>query len=107
MTTEHPQALERRIAETKARLEEARARIPKHTPPTGLMAEIDQLEEELERLHARIRPKTLGEQLAEAEGQLEDARSRIPKHTPSPALMAEIDELEERVAGLRSQLDAG
>ena len=103
-----PEPLHRQIAETRERLEEARARIPKHTPPAALMAEIDELEEELLRLEALARPKSLAEQISEVEQQLEEARARIPKHTPPPALMAEIDELEERLADLRSQpSDAG
>jgi polyhydroxyalkanoate synthesis regulator phasin len=106
MTADDPKSLEKRIAETAQRLEEARARIPKHTPPAALMAEIDELEEELEHLRAQARPKSLEERLAEAEERLEEARSRIPKHTPPAALMVEIDELEEEVEDLRSQLDA-
>ena len=106
MTADDPKSLEKRIAETEQRLEEARARIPKHTPPAALMAEIDELEEELEYLRGQARPKSLEKRLAEAEERLEEARSRIPKHTPPAALMVEIDELEEEVAELRSQLDA-
>ena len=43
---------EAQTAELEQQLEDARARIPKHTPPAALMAEIDELEEELERLQS-------------------------------------------------------
>jgi len=40
------------IAELEQRLEEARARVPKHDIPPALMAEIDEMEETLARLRA-------------------------------------------------------
>jgi len=46
------QAAQRRIAEIKNRLADARARIPKHDIPAALMAEIDEWEQELARLRA-------------------------------------------------------
>jgi hypothetical protein len=49
-----PKTLSEQIVEVKARLEDARARIPKHTPPAALMVEIDELEEELEELQSKL-----------------------------------------------------
>ena len=49
-----PQTLPEQIAELEARLQDARARIPKHTPPAALMVEIDELEEALEELHSQL-----------------------------------------------------
>jgi uncharacterized coiled-coil DUF342 family protein len=95
-----------RLAEVKQQLSEARARIPKHTPPPALMAEIDELEEELARLQEQLRPKSVSEQIEELEEQLAEATARIPKHTPPPALMAEIDEMEEELERLRAARDA-
>jgi polyhydroxyalkanoate synthesis regulator phasin len=95
-------SLQDQIASVKQRLSEARARIPKHTPPPALMVEIDELEEELAGLEALVRPKTVEEQIAEVQQQLSEARARIPKHTPPPALMVEIDELEEELARLQA-----
>lgn len=44
--------LETRIREVERQLADARARMPKHTPPVALFAQIDDLEIELERLRA-------------------------------------------------------
>jgi DNA repair exonuclease SbcCD ATPase subunit len=93
------ESLQRQAKELEQRLREARARIPKHDIPSGLMAEIDEMEEELGRLRA---PKSVKEQIAELEERLQEARARIPKHTPPAGLMAEIDEIEEELAKLRS-----
>ena len=97
--------IQKQIAEVKERLTEARARIPKHTPPPALMVEIDELEEELEELQALLKPKPVQEQIAEVKQRLSEARARIPKHTPPPALMVEIDELEEELEQLESLSD--
>ena len=99
-------SVQERIKELEARLRDARARIPKHTPPAALMAEIDELEEELEGLRASIKPRSVKDQIAEVQRQLQDARARIPKHTPPAALMAEIDELEEELERLQSLPEA-
>jgi uncharacterized coiled-coil DUF342 family protein len=98
--------VQKQIEELAERLQDARARIPKHTPPATLMAEIDEMEEELERLRALLRPKSVKEQIAELEERLQDARARIPKHTPPAALMAEIDEMEEELERLRALPEA-
>jgi uncharacterized coiled-coil DUF342 family protein len=94
------------IADLRQRLSEARARIPKHDVPPALMVEIDEMEEELQRLQDQVRPKSTQEQIKELEAKLAEARARIPKHTPPPALMAEIDELEEQLQHLRADADA-
>lgn len=99
-------SVQKRIKELEAQLADATARIPKHDAPAALLAEIDEMEEELEDLRASLKPKSLKDQIAELEQQLEDARARIPKHTPPAALMAEIDELEEELERLRSLPDA-
>ena len=53
---EEGKPIEAQITALRQRLTEARARIPAHTTPPGLMAEIDGLESELERLrHAAAR----------------------------------------------------
>ena len=96
-------ALEKEIAALEQQLKDARARIPKHTPPPTLMAEIDELEENLAELQAQLSPKTLEEQITDVEQRLKDARARIPKHTPPAALMAEIDELEEELEELKAK----
>ena len=54
MTTMDSQAMQRRIAEIKERLANARARIPKHDIPAALMAEIDECEQELAQLQASM-----------------------------------------------------
>lgn len=96
-------AIEKEIADLKQRLQEARGRIPKHDVPPGLMAEVDEMEEDLAILQAQLKPKTLEEQIADVEQRLKDARARIPKHTPPAALMAEIDELEEELEELEEK----
>lgn len=50
--TKTPQSLEAQIKEVQQQLENARARIPKHSAPPALMVEIDELEEELMHLQA-------------------------------------------------------
>jgi polyhydroxyalkanoate synthesis regulator phasin len=95
-------SIQAQIADLQQRLQEARARIPKHTPPPALMAEIDELEEDLAALQAKQKATTNTSRIAELEARLQEARARIPKHTPPPALMAEIDELEEELANLRA-----
>ena len=97
------EALEKEIKDLTQRLQEARARIPQHDIPPGLMAEVDEMEEELAALQAQLKPKSLNEQIREVTQKLADARARIPKHTPPPALMAEIDELEEELAELQAK----
>ena len=44
--------LAKQIADVKQRLADANARIPEHDVPAALIAEIDELDEELERLQA-------------------------------------------------------
>jgi hypothetical protein len=82
------------------RLADARSRVPKHDVPAAVILEIDELDEELERLRA-LAKNSLEVQIAEVASRLEDARARIPKHTPPPNLMVEIDELEEELERLR------
>jgi len=96
-------ALEKEIVDLKQRLQEARARIPKHDIPPALMVEVDGMEEELAALQAQLKPKSLKEQIADVEQRLKNARARIPKHSSPPALMAEIDELEEKLAQLQAK----
>ena len=95
-------SIQAQIEDLRQRLQEARARIPKHTPPPALMAEIDELEEDLAALQAQQKATTNASRIAELETRLQEARARIPKHTPPPALMAEIDEIEEELADLRA-----
>ena len=97
------EALEKEIKDLTQRLKEARARIPQHDIPPGLMTEVDEMEEDLAALQAQLKPKSLNEQIREVTQKLADARARIPKHTPPPALMAEIDELEEELAELQAK----
>lgn len=104
--SEGTRSIQEQIVEVRQRLSEARARIPKQSAPPALMVEIDELEEELERLEALVRPKTVAEQIAEVQQQLSEARARIPKHSAPPALMVEIDELEEELERLQSLKDA-
>lgn len=47
-----PVSLADQIEQAENQLAEARARVPKHDIPSFLMAEIDELEEELEKLQA-------------------------------------------------------
>ena len=42
--------LEKRIAELEKRLEDARARLPKHSVPMSMMMELEDLEDELAEL---------------------------------------------------------
>jgi ribosomal protein L29 len=100
------QAAQRRIAEIKNRLADARARIPKHDTPRALIAEIDELEEELARLESAGRSRSIPERIAEVKQRLADARARTPKHDIPAALMAEIDELEQELTRLRASDDA-
>jgi polyhydroxyalkanoate synthesis regulator phasin len=101
MSDHDPRAVQDRIAEVKQRLAEARSRVPQHDAPHALMAEVDELEEELLQLQD-LAQKAAKDRIAELQQRLQDARARIPKHTPPPALMAEIDELEEELERLRS-----
>jgi len=39
-----------RVAELERRIAELRARLPKHTPPTSMLVELDELEDELQRV---------------------------------------------------------
>ena len=50
--SEGTRSIQEQIAEVQRQLSEARARIPKHSAPPALMVEIDELEEELERLQS-------------------------------------------------------
>jgi phage shock protein A len=92
------------IAQLKQRLREANARIPQHDIPAALIAEIDELEEELARLQASIDPLEL--QIAELEQRLAEAKARVPKHSIPSALIVEIDELDEELERLRAQRKA-
>ena len=104
---ETSKSIERKIHEVKNSLENARARVPKHDIPGALMAEIDELEEELADLQAKvIAPLSIDDKIKEAESQLENAQSRVPKHDIPTALMFEIDELEEELDRLRTLRDA-
>lgn len=47
-----PVSLEDQIKEAEMQLENANSRLPKHDIPSALMAEIDELEEDLERRRA-------------------------------------------------------
>jgi DNA repair exonuclease SbcCD ATPase subunit len=101
-------AIEQKIREVRKSLENARARIPKHDIPPALMAEIDELEEELTRLQAAaVAPASIDTQIKEVEIQLANATARLPKHDIPSALMAEIDELEEELTRLHALRDAG
>ncbi len=100
--SQEARSVQAQIEELQPRLEEARARIPKHTPPPALMVEIDEMEEDLAQLQAQRKATRHASRIAELEARLEEARARIPKHALPPALMAEIDELEEELARLRA-----
>jgi len=102
MTNADHEATQRRIAEVKDRLANARARIPKHDIPAPLMAEIDECEQELARLEAAQAARSVQERIAEVKDRLANARARIPKHDIPAALMAEIDECEQELARLES-----
>jgi DNA repair exonuclease SbcCD ATPase subunit len=106
-------SLQEQIAHVKQRLKEARARVPKHDIPAALVSEMDDLEEELERLQAQASESTpvgepipmgddLDAQIARLERRLADARTRVPKHSIPATLVAEIDELDEELERLRS-----
>jgi uncharacterized coiled-coil DUF342 family protein len=95
--------LAKQIAEVKQRLAEANARVPKHDVPAALIAEIDELDEELERLQALADANPLDLKIAELEQRLADANARIPEHSVPAALIAEIDELDEELEELRAQ----
>jgi uncharacterized coiled-coil DUF342 family protein len=97
--------LAQQIAEVKQRLAEARARVPKHDIPAALITEIDELDEELERLQALANADPLDQRIAELEQRLADANARIPEHSIPGALIAEIDQLEEELEQLRAQRD--
>jgi len=105
MTPKKPESLQDQIAQVKQRLAEARARVPKHDVPAALIAEMDDLEEELERLQAQAR-NDLETQIAQVEQQLAEARARVPKHSIPAALVAEIDELDEELERLRALRNA-
>jgi phage shock protein A len=93
----------KQIAQLKKRLAEANARIPQHDIPAALIAEIDELEEELARLQASVDPLEL--QIAELEQRLAEAKARVPKHSIPSALIVEMDELDEELERLRAQRD--
>ena len=94
--------VEEQIAEVKQRLADANARVPQHDVPAALIAEIDELDEELERLQALVKPKTVEEQIAEVKNRLADVRARVPKHDVPAAVIAEMDELDEELERLRA-----
>ena len=96
-------SLTKQIADVKQRLKEANARVPKHDVPAALIAEIDELDEELERLRALADANPLELKIAELEQRLADANARIPEHDVPAALIAEIDELDEELERLRAQ----
>ena len=48
--SEQERPLEERITEVERELENAQARIPKHSPPVSLLIEIDEAEDELAEL---------------------------------------------------------
>lgn len=97
--------LAQQIADVKQRLAEANARIPKHDVPAALIAEIDELDQELERLQALADADPIDREIAEVEQRLADANARIPEHSIPAALIAEIDELEQELDRLRAQRD--
>ena len=79
---EQPESIDTQIAAVQERLTEARARIPAHTTPPGLMAEIDDLERELDRLKRAQAQNVIAGKITEC--------------------LAEIDDLEEALARLRA-----
>ena len=95
--------LAQQIAGVKQRLAEANARIPKHDVPAALIAEIDELDQELERLQALADADPIDRKIAELEQRLADANARIPEHSIPAALIAEIDELDQELERLRAQ----
>jgi uncharacterized protein YicC (UPF0701 family) len=104
-TSDRPEFPHDQIAQVRQRLRDARARVPKHSVPAALVAEIDDLEEELERLQAQA-TSDLETQIAELEEQLANARARVPKHDVPAALIAQMDDLDEELGRLRSLRDA-
>ena len=94
------------IAQVKQNLAEANARIPQHDVPAALIAQIDDLEEELERLQAQADADPLAFKIAELEQRLAEANARVPKHDVPAALIAEMDEIDEELEVLRAQRDA-
>jgi chromosome segregation ATPase len=105
-TQEDPTSLQAQIAEVKQRLADARSRVPKHDVPAALVVEIDELDEELERLQAQAGVDPLEAQIAELEQRLREAQARVPKHDVPAALITEMDELDEELERLRSLRDA-
>jgi hypothetical protein len=105
MTPTEPESLRDQIAEVKQRLADAKRRVPKHSVPAALIAEMDELEEELERLHAQAKGD-LDVQIAQLEEQLANVRARVPKHDVPAALVAEMDELDEELERLRALREA-
>jgi uncharacterized coiled-coil DUF342 family protein len=101
------ESLQEQIAQVKQRLAEAQARVPKHDVPAALIAEIDELDEELERLLAQANADPLEAKIAELEQRLAEAQARVPKHDVPAALIAEIDELDEELEELRAQRRSG
>jgi DNA repair ATPase RecN len=105
--TDRSKSKEQKLQDVKGRLENARARVPKHDIPAALMAEIDELEEELAELQSKVsEPQSLDDQITEVEKQLANAKARIPKHDIPAALMFEFDELEEELDRLKAMRDA-
>jgi hypothetical protein len=100
-------AIREQIRLIEEQIAEARARIPKHDVPAALVAELDDLDQELAELRARLLPKSLDEQIAEVEARLTEARARLPKHSIPAALIAELDDLELELAELRRKRDEG
>ena len=48
------QNLEKRIKELEARIADLNARLPKHSVPTSMLIELDDLEEELEQARSKL-----------------------------------------------------
>ena len=103
-SVEETTSLQEQIAEVEKKLADTRARVPKHSVPAAVIAQIDELDEELERLRSR-KQASLREQIATTQKQLADVRARVPKHDIPAALVQEIDELDEELARLRAMLD--
>jgi uncharacterized coiled-coil DUF342 family protein len=106
MTTQN-ESLQKQIAQVKQQLAEAQARVPKHDVPAALIAEIDELDEELETLLAMANADPLESKIADLEQRLAEAQARMPKHDVPAALIAEIDELDEELEDLRSRRNSG
>jgi len=102
---EASQTLQEQIAEVKRKIADARGRVPKHSVPAAVVAQLDELDAELERLQSR-KEEILREQIASTEKRLADVRARVPKHDIPAALVQEMDDLDEELARLRSLLDA-